>query len=159
MTSAHLALLAGGLLALLAPGPALARPASDALSKCVKDSVTATDKESIMLLSVEVLSAHPSLESLINITPGRREEIQRSAGATYSRILFADCRGPLIDALQSQGPEALGGAIALISGSITSEISTHPLVMLEASKIANYLDKDQMRSIAGELAKRPKPAN
>src|SRR5512141_1959316 len=88
-------------------GAAQAGIYTDDLSKCLVKATTDTDRAALMEWLFSAISAHPSVKSMVSVTPAQREATNRKAAGLLQRLLTEDCRSQTVDAVKYESMGAI----------------------------------------------------
>ena len=124
-------------------GGAQAGPYGDDLSKCLVSSTTPADKSLLMKWIFSAISLNKDVSSYVNIPADTRSQIDKEAGALFTRLLTESCQQQAHDAYKYEGSAALGNAFQLLGQIAAQGIFGDPAV---AGGIANLMKNvDQVK--------------
>lgn len=155
--------LRNSILALLlaAPGLAAAGPFADDMAKCMVTSATPADRSALVKWIFGLMTLHPDLASMSNITQQQRDDINKSAAAIFQKLLTVSCRAQTQQAVLNEGPQALQYAFQILGGTATQGMLSTPQVADGAKDFVKYIDMNQLKlllSPAPETAPAQSPA-
>jgi hypothetical protein len=135
------------LLASLVAVPVFASPDGDAVAKCIVDNTTGKDRKDLARWVFVAMSAHPEMQSISNIAPGAIDDVSRTAGSLFTKLLTESCPAETRAALRSDGPLAIQAAFRLLGELAMQELMTDKNVAAAMSAFDNYIDKDKLAAL------------
>ena len=134
------------MLALLFLAPAAnAGVYGDALGKCLVSSSSDQDKQELMEWIFSAISLHPPISPYADISPEKREAIDRNMAKLVERLVGDTCRKEAAEALKYEGPEAFGLAFQLLGQVAGQQIYASPAVSVGAARFHQYLDLEALQ--------------
>jgi len=124
---------------------AIAGPATDALITCMADNTTGKDRKDMARWIFVIMSAHPEMLRLSNVTEKDRDQLDRITAAIVTRLLTEDCRAQAKLAMDKEGGEApLTTAFGVMGKLAMQELMTNSEVTSAATSFTKYLDKNKL---------------
>lgn len=147
------------LLALLALAPsAHAGVYGDTLGKCLVSSSSDQDKQQLMEWIFAAISLNPAISPYANISPDKREEIDKNMAGLFERLIGATCKKESSEALKYEGPGSFGAAFQLLGQVAGQQIFASPEVAKGAENFYKQLDIETLQKELGlESTERSKP--
>lgn len=139
----------GGLVSLLlgASNTAIAGPFADDMARCLVNSTSPQDRAVLVRWIFGMMSLHPDLTGMSSISTKQRDEMTKSAGALFQRLLLESCRSQTQQALQNEGPQTIQYAFQVLGQVATRGLLTDSHVMDGAKDLAKYIDEEQLKSL------------
>jgi len=126
---------------------AIAGPATSALTTCVADNTTGKDRKDLARWTFVVMSSHPEIQRLSNVSQTDRDQLDRILAAIVTRLLAENCQAQAKLAIETEGSEApLKTAFEAIGKLAMQELMSNPEVNSAATSFAKYLDTDKLTS-------------
>lgn len=125
---------------------ALAGPAQDALSACLTQKTTAADHVVLADWVFSIIALHPSVANMSAVTPAQREDLNKKAGALYTRLLTTDCGAELKTAVKTEGTNAVEAAFSTLGATAMQDLMADPNVQAGASDLSKYVDQDKINA-------------
>lgn len=124
---------------------AIAGPATDALVNCVADNTTGKDRKDMARWIFVVMSAHPEIQKLSNVSETDREQVDRTMAAIATRLLTENCQAQAKLAMQTEADSApLQTAFGEIGKLAMQELMSNPVVSSATESFGKYLDEDKL---------------
>lgn len=143
------------LLALLcAAHSASAGPFADDMAKCLVDSTSPADRTVFVRWMFSLITLHPDLTSMSNVTPQQRAELTRQTGALFQKLLLESCRAQTQRAMENEGPQTIQYAFQVLGQSATVGMLTDPHVADAAKTLAQYMDEQKLRELLATAAQK-----
>jgi hypothetical protein len=131
------------------PAQAQTSPAAEALAGCLTDNTSGRDRKDLAKWIFMAIGSHPEIASYVSATAEDKDNLNRTAGALFMRLMTEDCTKELQAASEGDGIR-LGfeqlGKIAM------QELMTDPKVNEAMSAIGKYLDEDRIKKAAAPVA-------
>jgi hypothetical protein len=126
---------------------AIAGPATDELITCMADNTTGKDRKDMARWIFVVMSVHPEILRLSNVSEKDRDQLDRIMAAIVTRLLTENCQVQAKLAMENEGGEApLKTAFGIIGKLAMQELMTNPEVNSATSSFAKYLDTNKLTS-------------
>jgi hypothetical protein len=125
--------------------PAYAGPYADALTQCLSSATTGKDRKDLAKWFVAVMSLHPEIAGLTMIPPEKRESINKTTGALYTRLMTEDCGKELKAVIKNEGRAAAGVGFEFLGRLAMQELISNPNVSGGISGIEKYVDQEKIR--------------
>jgi hypothetical protein len=133
---------------LLGTSSAFAGLYSDDMARCLVSATTTKDKTDLVRWIFSNAALHPEVASISSITPERRAEINRLAGALLERLLTESCRKQTQDALKYEGQLAMQTSFQVLGQVAMLELMSNPAVGAGFSGIGKYIDETKLKELA-----------
>ena len=127
---------------------AVAGPFADDMAKCLVNSTSPADRTVLVKWIFSVIALHPDLSALSSISPKQRDDLSRSAGALFQRLLVESCRSETQKALQNEGQQTIQYAFQVLGQVATTGLFSDPHVAEGTKGLAKYLDEDKLKALA-----------
>jgi len=101
-----------------------------------------------------LITLHPDLTAMSSVSSKQRDELSRSVGALFQRLLLESCRSQTKQALQNEGPETVQSAFQALGQVATRGLFTDPHVMEGLKDLAKYVDDEKFKSLTAAAAPR-----
>jgi hypothetical protein len=131
-----------------APGPAAAGPFADDMARCLVSSTSPADRTVLVKWIFSVITLHPDLTDMASISAKQRDELSRSTGALFQRLLVDSCRSQTQQALQNEGPQTLQYAFQVLGEVATRGLFTDAHVGEGLKDLGKYVDADALKSLS-----------
>ena len=128
---------------------AAAGPATDALSKCLVAAATPDDHIVLADWIFTVIARHPSVQSMVNISDAQRTDIDKKAGALFSRLMIDNCGAELKLAVEQDGTDAVQSAFGVLGGAAMSDLMEDPKVQAAFTELSPYFDETRLAVVLG----------
>ncbi len=125
---------------------ALAGPAQDALTTCLAQKTTPADHVVLADWVFSIIALHPSVANMSSVTPAQREDLNKKAGALYTRLLTTDCGTELKTAVKTEGTNAVEAAFSALGATAMQDLMADPNVQAGASDLSKYVDQDKINA-------------
>jgi hypothetical protein len=130
------------------PTSVLASAATDALVTCVIDKTTGKDRKDMARWMFVVMSAHPGILSLSNVSEKDRDQINGAMAALATRLLTEDCRVQTKLAIEKDGDQAplkiTFGELGKLS---MQELINNSNVDSAAMEFGKYVDRIKLKRV------------
>lgn len=127
---------------------AVAGPFADDMAKCLVNSTSPADRTVLVKWIFSVIALHPDLSAMSSISAKQREELSKSAGALFQRLLVESCRSETQKALQNEGQQTIQYAFQVLGQVATTGLFSDPRVAEGTKGLAKYLDEDKLKALA-----------
>jgi hypothetical protein len=136
------------LVALLgASSPAFAGPFADDMAKCLVNSTSPADRTVFVRWMFSLITLHPDLTAMSNVTPQQRDQLTRQTGALFQKLLLESCRVQTRRAVQNEGPQTIQYAFQVLGQSATVGMLSDPHVADAAKTLAQYMDEEKLKAL------------
>lgn len=126
---------------------ASAGPFADDMARCLVDSTSPQDRTVLVKWMFGLITLHPDLTAMSSITSKQRDDLSKSAGALFQRLLLESCRSQTQQALQNEGPQTVQYAFQVLGQVATRGLFTDPHVMEGVKELAKYVDKEKLENL------------
>jgi len=140
----------GSVMALALSGVAHAGVYSDDLGKCLVRSATPTDQTTFVAWAFSAMSAHPAVRQYSNFTEAQRNDLNRSVGKLYERLLTADCHAEAVAALKYEGASSMEQSFSVLGQVAFRGLMSDPAVTKVFTGLGDAVDKTKIEALAKE---------
>lgn len=126
---------------------ASAGPFADDMARCLVDSTSPQDRTVLVKWMFGLITLHPDLTAMSSISSRQRDDLSKSAGALFQRLLLQSCRSQTQQALQNEGPQTVQYAFQVLGQVATRGLFTDPHVMEGVKDLAKYVDKEKLEKL------------
>ena len=123
----------------------LAGPYADAIGQCFANSTTGKDRIELARWIFSSMALHPDVVSSSAITPQKREAINQSTGALFSRLMAENCTKEVKEAIKFEGQGALKTAFESLGKLAMQELMSNPAVGAGFSGFEKYVDMPKLK--------------
>lgn len=113
--------------------------AKDDLSQCYLNATSGRDRVDFARWIFGVMSAHPQVTKLSNVSAQQRIELNQRAGQIVTRLLTVDCKAEAI-AVTKADPNALGQSFESLGRVAMQELMGNPSVAAAINEYTQYID-------------------
>ncbi|MGB5984368.1 MAG: hypothetical protein WBG37_03610, partial [Desulfobacterales bacterium] len=124
---------------------AIAGPYTDDLSKCIISSTTATDREDLIKWMFSAISLHPVVEGMSSVSQAQMDNASKSVAKMFERLMAEDCLKPTKEAIQYEGPSAIGSSFNFLGQVAAKEIFQHKNVATAISDLEQHFDVEKFK--------------
>lgn len=128
--------------------PASAGLYGDDLGKCLVKSTTTADKHTLVRWLFSLAALHPDLKSIASISAEQRDEINKSVGALFERLLTVSCKTEAQQALLFEGPSTFESSFQILGQVAGHELFSDPLVSSGMEGMLKYVDQEKFKELA-----------
>lgn len=125
---------------LLAAGEASAGEAGDRLGRCLVDAAKPADRTALVRWMVSALAAHPDLDGLIVLDAAQRDAAERTAAATFERLVAVDCAHAARGAIAVEGADSFGAAFQTLGELAMTEVVEQRDVQAGVAGLLRHVD-------------------
>jgi len=129
--------------------PALAGPYADDMAKCLVKASSDADRVTLAKWIFSLLALNQQVESLANISPEQRDEINKSAGSLFQRLITESCRSETQQAIKYEGQIVLQQAFQAFSQASMTQLATSARVAEGAKAFSKYMDDEKIKAVIG----------
>lgn len=123
----------------------IAGPATDALTTCMTDNTTGKDRKDMARWIFGIMSVHPEIQRLSNVTETDRDQLDRLLADMATRLLTENCKEQTKIAMEKEGSESpLKTAFGVIGKLAMQELMANSEVNSASSSFAKYLDMNKI---------------
>jgi hypothetical protein len=133
---------------------AMAGPFGDDMAKCLVKSASTEDRSLLIRWIFSEITLHPDLASMTSVTPAQRDELSRSAGALFQRLLIESCKTETQLAIKNEGAKTMEYAFQILGEVAMQGIISNPKVVAGVAEITKGVDQEKLKA-----ALRPDPAS
>ncbi len=126
---------------------AVAGPFADDMAKCLVNSTSPQDRTVLVQWIFSVIALHPDLSASSSISPKQRENLSRSTGALFQRLLVESCRSQTQLALQNEGQQTIQYAFQILGQVATTGLFSDPHVAEGTKDLAKYVDEEKLKAL------------
>lgn len=126
--------------ALLAAGDASAGQAGDRLGKCLVEAAKPADRTALVRWMVSALAVHPDLDGMITLDAAQRDAAERTAAATFERLVAVDCADASRAAIASEGADGFGKAFQTLGELAMSDVVEQRDVQAGVAGMLEHVD-------------------
>ncbi len=126
---------------------AQAGPSTDALSACLARSTTADDHIVLVDWIFAMIARHPSVSGMTSISSAQRAEINRKAGALFTRLLTDSCGAEVKQAYKEDGMIAVQSAFSSLGAAAMQDLMSNPDVQAAGNDIQPYVDQQKLGAV------------
>ena len=137
--------------------PAEAGPSTTALADCLVRSSSASDRGVLIRWTFVALALHPAVRDLTSNVEARQQEITRTAGRLFTRLIVSDCRRETVTAVRADGSEAIGAAFRRLGEAASTELLGSPAGAAVLADVANHMDLQALEALLEEAAASARP--
>ena len=134
----------------LAATGAQAGASTDALSACLVKSTTTADHVVLVDWIFSMMARHPSVASMAAISDAQRVDINRKAGALFTRLLTDDCGAEVKQAYKDNGEAAIEAAFSALGSTAVQDLMTDPDVQAAGNELDAYVDNKKLQAVLGQ---------
>ncbi|MBS0365991.1 MAG: hypothetical protein JSR67_09235 [Proteobacteria bacterium] len=138
-----------------APQLAGAGPFADDMARCLVNSTSAADRTVLVKWIFGVITLHPDLAAMSNVTPRQRDDISSAAGTLFQKLLLDSCRSQTQQALQNEGLQTIQYAFQVLGQAATRGLFTDPQVMQGAKDLGKYVSEEKLKALINAPAQTP----
>lgn len=136
------------LLAILGtPSLAYSGTFTDAMTHCLADSTTGKDRIDLARMMFSVIALHPDLTDIASILPDKRDNIYKSSGLIYNRLMGEVCNKELKAAIQFEGEAAAKAGYEFLGKLAMQELISNPSVTSGFSDAGKHIDTKKILGI------------
>lgn len=126
---------------------AAAGPFADDMAKCLVNSTSPQDRTVLVKWIFSIIALHPDLSAMSSVSAKQRDDISRSAGALFQRLLVESCRSQTQLALQNEGQQTIQYAFQVLGQVATTGLFSDPHVAEGTKDLAKYLDEEKLKAL------------
>ena len=126
---------------------AAAGPFADDMAKCLVNSTSPEDRTVLVKWIFSVIALHPDLSAMSSISAKQRDDLSRSAGALFQRLLVDSCRSQTQQALQNEGQQTIQYAFQILGQVATTGLFSDPHVAEGTKDLTKYLDEEKLKAL------------
>lgn len=143
---------AAAALALVAAG-AQAAPAIplDPVGACFLRATTAEQRAVLVRWIFAMGALNPDVQSIATVSDAQRERANRDAAALVQRLLLEACRSEAVQAVRTQGLDALQRSFTSLSQVAIQELFNDPRVAAGIAGMVPYLDLPALLELGASL--------
>ena len=119
---------------------ALSGAFTDELARCMVNSTTLNEKIIFMEWTIRLLSEHPELKDLVQISENQKITMDKKLGNVFTTLVAERCKEETEKAIKFEGYEQMVSAFGALGAASTRAITTHPDVMKSSQDYAKYID-------------------
>lgn len=138
-----LILLAGLILA----APSFAEGNSEIIGRCLANSTTGKDRIDLARWVFASMALHPEVMNISAITVAKREEINRTAGTVFERLLTDSCRKEVKEAYKTGDQMAIKAAFESLGRLAMQELIGNPAVEGNLASLVKFVDRKKLGAL------------
>lgn len=123
----------------------MAGPFTDEMSRCIVQKTTQSDKTLLIKWIFAAMSSHPDVESMSNISPKLKEDLNKQAAEMIMKLLTVRCNEECKQAVKYEGADSLKTSFELLGRVAMQGIMTDRQVKEYLSGMDKYLDKEKLQ--------------
>ena len=127
-----------------------AGPSTDALTQCLINSANAEDHNVLEQWIFAMVTRHPSVAGMTAISDAQRAEINRKAGALFTRLLTDNCGAQVKRAYKDEGEPAIEASFANLGAAAMQDIMADPSVQAAGNDIQTYVDNKKLNALLNQ---------
>ena len=131
------------------PARPLAAQGSGPLSDCLLRSTTETDRAVLVGWIFGVISVHPQVKPIANVSEATRDDLNRKVAALLERLLTDSCREESAAAIRQGGSSAFQASFGILGQVAMQDLFGNAAVNAEIGRFAEYLDQDKLQEVFG----------
>lgn len=135
-------------LSLFVSAHAVAGPYGDDMAKCLVRQATPDDRKVFIRWLFAAMTLHPDIASMANVTAKQRDDLDRSAGALFQKLLTESCRSETQLAIRYEGPAVVQYAFQVFGQAAGSDLLTNPNVAAGMKNLAKYIDENKIKALS-----------
>lgn len=143
VASTCLMMIAGG------AGPAAAGMYGDQLSKCLVESTSQKDRTVLIRWVFAAMASHPEVSSLAAISDARGAELNREAGALFTKLLSESCASETRQALKAEGNGVMESSFNVLGQIAMQGLMTDPAVASYMAGLEAGIDGEKLEAALG----------
>jgi hypothetical protein len=124
---------------------ATAGPFTDEISKCIVMKTTASDNTLFIQWIFAAMSSHPDVESMSNISPKMRDQLNKRAADMIMELLTVRCKEECKKAVKYEGSDSLKTSFELLGQVAMQGLMTHQKVGEYLSGLEKYYDSEKLK--------------
>ena len=136
-------------LILLLPVSAHAGIYTDDLSRCLVEKTSAQDKEVLVKWIFAMVSRHPSVSDIGNVSEDKLDQLNRTTADLMMRLMTESCHEPMAKAMQYEGGVAIQESFQVLGKVAAGALFANPQVSQAMTGIQKYLDIDKLQRTFG----------
>ncbi len=133
--------------ALLISHAAVAGPYTDDLTKCLVSSTSDVERNALVKWIFAVMSSHPEVKSIASVSDAQIDQLNRSAGALFMKLLTESCKTKTEQALKYEGPSAIGASFQVLGQVAGRELFASPSVAKNMAGMQKYIDEKKIKAL------------
>ena len=120
---------------------------SDSMGKCLVSATSDEDKAALVRWMFANVTLHPAVASLSAISVEQRDNINKTAGQMFERLLTDSCKKETAEALQYEGPVAIQLSFQILGQVASSSMLTDPAVGQGFAQLGKYIDQKKIAEL------------
>lgn len=126
---------------------AAANPQVDALGKCVAENSSGKDRKDLARWLFVAMSAHPEMKAISSVSANVTDDVSRTAGTLFTRLLADACATQARAAIQVAGSTAIQSAFSVLGQLAMQELMTDKDVAATMGVLERYLDRQKLEAL------------
>ena len=123
-----------------------AGPFTDEMAKCLAKTTTEADKVLFIQWTYAAISSHPAVESLSNISPEIREDLNQRAANMVTDLITVRCKTETMQAVKFEGDSALRASFEVLGRVAMQGLMSDPNVARYMAGLPRYFDPEKFRT-------------
>ena len=132
---------------LLASMPSYAGPYTDTAKTCIADTTNGKDRKALARWIFLNMSVHPEMRSVAVVPEDAREQINKSMGELFTRLITENCANEFKVASKNEGTAAVTGAFEFLGMLAMQEVMSNPEVSSAFASLEKYIDRKKISSV------------
>ncbi len=128
---------------------AQAAAAQQALSLCLVKSTSERDKQALVKWIFAVVSRHPEVRPMVNLSAKEDEAIGRAASALLESLLAEKCTSEIRTAVERSGNDAIKQSFEYLGKTAMETLLEHPDVNAAAANLGKYSEAARIERALG----------
>ena len=126
---------------------------SDEMARCLVKFTSTADRNVLVRWMFAAAALHPEVRSLVSVSDGQRDELNKSMAKILERLLLESCRSQAQEAAKYEGRSAFEASFNVLGQVAGRELFADPNVGGSMANVLKYLDKQKMDSVFGSVGK------
>lgn len=120
---------------------------SDDMAKCLVAATSAKDKTDLVRWIFANAALHPDVGDISSVSPGSREEMNRTTAVLMERLLTDACRKQTQDAVRYEGPVAIQLSFQVLGQVAMQELMSNKAVSAGFEGFTRFIDKAKIDAL------------
>lgn len=129
---------------------------ADDLSRCLLTKATDGDRAALMAWMFSAISSDPALQKFTVLDRKKRDDIAKTAGSVFQRLVVVDCRPQAVAAMKAEGEEAMTKSFGALGQAATQQMFQSPEASIELESLDKGFDKEKLEALGKEAGVRLK---
>ena len=119
----------------------------ETFSKCVAENTTGRDRKDLAKWMFVAMGAHPEMKAITTLPPGASEEVSKTAGRLFTRLVAEICAKDARAAVQAVGPVAIQSAFTVLGQLAMQELMADKDVAAGMSAVEKHIDNQKVQAV------------